>query len=80
MEESATNLGDQFTEVARQNPKKTAVFWCGVAYSFGQSHGLAKRWAKRLQEEHKPKHHKKLDEGLKAGSQGRGKGSWVATN
>ena len=52
MEETATNLGDQFTEIASQNPEKTAVFWGDSACSFGQSHGLAKRVAKRRREEH----------------------------
>lgn len=53
MEESATNLGDQFTKIARQNPEKTAVFWGDLAYSFGQSHSLTKRFANRLREEQK---------------------------
>ena len=47
-----TNLANQFTEIAHQNPDKTAVFWGETDYTFARAHGLAKRLAKRLREAH----------------------------
>ena len=52
MKVDMTNLPRQFIGVALENPKKTAIFWGETTYSFGQAHGLAKRLAKRLLEEH----------------------------
>ena len=52
MKVDMTNLPRQFIGVALENPEKTAIFWSETTYSFGQAHGLAKRLAKRLREEH----------------------------
>ena len=52
MKVDMTNLPSQFTGIALKNPEKTAVFWGGTTYTFGRAHGLAKRLAKRLREEH----------------------------
>ena len=52
MKVDMTNLPSQFTGIALKNPEKTAVFWGKTTYTFGRAHGLAKRLAKRLREEH----------------------------
>ena len=52
MKVEMTNLPSQFTGIALKNPEKPSVFWGETTYSFGQAHGLAKRLAKRLREEH----------------------------
>ena len=43
-----TNLANQFTEIVRGNPNKTAIFWDGSEYSFGHAYSVAKCLSNRL--------------------------------
>ena len=46
-----TNLANQFTEIVRANPNKTAIFWDGSEYSFGYAYSVAKCLSNRLKDQ-----------------------------
>ena len=46
-----TNLANQFTEIVRTNPNKTAIFWGESEFSFGHAHSVAKCLANRLKDQ-----------------------------
>ena len=46
-----TNLANQFTEIVRTNPNKTAIFWGESEFSFGHAHSAAKCLANRLKDQ-----------------------------
>ena len=46
-----TNLANQFTEIVRNNPNKTAIFWDKTEFSFSHAHSVAKCLANRLKDQ-----------------------------
>ena len=46
-----TNLANQFTEIVRNNPDKTAIFWDKTEFSFSHAHSVAKCLANRLKDQ-----------------------------
>ena len=45
------NLANQFTEIVRNNPNKTAIFWDETEFSFSHAHSVAKCLANRLKDQ-----------------------------